>query len=75
MAETDRIFSPVSEKDITGAILGEFSKELDNYVESDVTIIGAGPSGLCCGRALAQKGIKVLIERRWSHGKCVSRRQ
>ena len=64
MTATDRLFSPSSEKDITRAILGEFSKELDSYVESDVTIIGAGPSGLCCGRALAQKGIKVLIVER-----------
>ena len=41
MTATDRLFSPSSEKDITRAILGEFSKELDSYVESEVTIIGA----------------------------------
>ncbi len=64
MAGKDNIFSPSSEKEITRAILGAFSAELDSYVESDVTIIGAGPSGLCCGRALAQKGIKVLIVER-----------
>ena len=64
MAQADRIFSPSSEKDITRAILGAFSAELDSYVESDVTIIGAGPSGLACGRALASKGIKVLIVER-----------
>lgn len=64
MDKADRIFSPSSEKDITRAILGAFSAELDSYVESDVTIIGAGPSGLACGRALASKGIKVLIVER-----------
>ena len=64
MDKADRIFSPSSEKDITRAILGAFSAELDSYVESDVTIIGAGPSGLTCGRALASKGIKVLIVER-----------
>ena len=64
MANADNIFSPSSEKDITRAILGAFSSELDSYVESDVTIIGAGPSGLACGRALASQGIKVLIVER-----------
>ena len=64
MANAGKIFSPSSEKDITRAILGAFSAELDSYVESDVTIIGAGPSGLACGRALASKGIKVLIVER-----------
>ena len=64
MANADNIFSPSSEKDITRAILGAFSAELDNYVESDVTIIGAGPSGLACGRALAAQGVKVLIVER-----------
>ena len=61
MADAEKVFSPSSEKDITRAILREFSSELNSYVESDVTIIGAGPSGLSCGRILAQKGIKVLI--------------
>ena len=64
MANPDNIFSPSSEKDITRAILSAFSAELDSYVESDVTIIGAGPSGLVCGRALASQGIKVLIVER-----------
>lgn len=64
MADAEKVFSHSSEKDITRAILGEFSSELDSYVESDVTIIGAGPSGLACGKELAKKGIKVLIVER-----------
>jgi len=64
MPNSDKIFSYSSEKDITRAILGAFAAELDSYVESDVAIIGAGPSGLVCGRELAQKGVKVLIVER-----------
>ena len=61
MAETSNIFSPSSEKDITRAIVREFAADLDKYVDSDVTIIGAGPSGLVCGKELAAKGFSVLI--------------
>ena len=37
-------FSPVGEKEITRAIVTEFSKEFLKYVESDCMIIGGGPS-------------------------------
>ncbi|HET6266222.1 MAG TPA: sulfide-dependent adenosine diphosphate thiazole synthase [Acidobacteriota bacterium] len=57
----DRIFENVPEKDITRAIVREFMKELDEYVESDVIIIGGGPSGLVTARDLALEGQKVLV--------------
>lgn len=63
MAEK-KIFSPVSEADITRAIVGEFSKQFQEYVESDCLIIGAGPSGLMMGKEIAAKGKKVLIVER-----------
>ena len=43
-------FSPVGEKDITRAIVTEFLKQFEEYVESDCIIIGSGPSGLMAGR-------------------------
>jgi thiamine thiazole synthase len=58
------IFSPVGEKEITRAIVGEFASQFDDYVESDCVIIGAGPSGLVAGRDLANAGKKVLIVER-----------
>ena len=58
------IFSPVGEKEVTRAIVGEFSSQFDEYVESDCVIIGAGPSGLIAGRDLANAGKKVLIVER-----------
>ena len=57
-------FSPVGEKDITRAIVTEFAKQFEEYVESDCVIIGGGPSGLMAGSNLAKAGKKVLIVER-----------
>ena len=57
----ERVFSAADEKDVTRAILNSFTEELDEYVESDCLIIGAGPSGLMAGRELARRGVKTLI--------------
>ena len=57
-------FSPVGEKNITRAIVSEFAKQFEQYVESDCVIIGGGPSGLTAGRNLAKAGKKVLIVER-----------
>jgi len=54
-------FSAAGEKDVTRAIVEGFAREFISYVESDVIIIGAGPSGLIAGRDLARAGKKVLI--------------
>lgn len=55
------IFSKVSEKDVTKAIVSSFADEFLDYVESDVIIIGAGPSGLYAAKKLAEQGVKTLI--------------
>ena len=60
----EKIFSRVSEKDITRAIVAEFSRQFSEYVESDVIVVGGGPSGLMAGRELASTGLKVLIVER-----------
>ncbi len=61
---TKKIFSSVGEKEVTRAIVDEFSKQFSEYTESDVIIIGAGPSGLMAGKELALAGLKVLIVER-----------
>lgn len=56
-----KIFSEVGEKEITRAIVDEFTKEFNDYAQSDVVIIGAGPAGLMAGRELAKAKVKTLI--------------
>ncbi|MFH1519419.1 MAG: sulfide-dependent adenosine diphosphate thiazole synthase [Candidatus Omnitrophota bacterium] len=59
-----KIFSSVGEKEVTRSIVNEFLKQFSEYTESDVIIIGAGPSGLMAGKELAIAGYKVLIVER-----------
>ena len=57
-------FAAVGEKEVTRAIVGEFASQFQEYVESDVIIVGGGPSGLMAGRNLCNAGKKVLIVER-----------
>lgn len=59
-----KIFSDVGEKEVTRAIVNQFLEQFAEYAESDVVIIGAGPSGLMVGRELARFGYKVFIVER-----------
>ena len=54
-------FANVTESQVTKAIVTEFGKAIDYHAESDVIIVGGGPSGLMAGKELANKGVKVLI--------------
>ncbi|MBI4733396.1 MAG: thiazole biosynthesis protein [Rubrobacteridae bacterium] len=55
------IFAPVSEASVTKAIVGEFLSEFLEYVESDVIIVGAGPSGLMAAKDMADAGLKTVV--------------
>ncbi|MFQ6105564.1 MAG: FAD-dependent oxidoreductase, partial [Candidatus Hydrothermarchaeaceae archaeon] len=58
------LFDRADEKDVTRAIVDSFSKDLQEYAESDVIVVGGGPSGLTAARELARKGAKTLIVER-----------
>lgn len=60
-------FSPVSEQEVTRAIVQEFSKFLSDYASCDCIIIGGGPAGMMAARDLSLAGLKVLIIERNSH--------
>ena len=55
------MFKKISEAQVSRAIIREFTSWLDDYVTSDVIIVGGGPSGLVAGRDLARAGHKTLI--------------
>ncbi|MCM8757445.1 MAG: sulfide-dependent adenosine diphosphate thiazole synthase [Candidatus Omnitrophica bacterium] len=55
------MFKNVSEAKITKAIVGEFARWFQDYIVSDVIVVGAGPSGLMAARDLAREGLKTLI--------------
>ena len=53
--------APLRERDVTRHIAREFYKEFDQLIESDVIVVGGGPSGLICTRDLASMGFRTLL--------------
>ena len=58
------LFHPVKESEVSKAIVGSFLRQFEEYINSDVIIVGGGPSGLVAGRELGKAGLKVLIVER-----------
>lgn len=57
----ERIFSKASEKQVTRAIVSEFCEEFCQSIESDVIVVGGGPSGLVAARELEKSGYKTVV--------------
>jgi thiamine thiazole synthase len=55
------MFAKTTEASISRAILREFAAWFDEYLKSDVIVVGAGPSGLVAARDLAKSGFKTLV--------------
>ena len=58
------IFQKAGEADVTRAILAGFTRDFEEYTDTEAIIIGSGPSGLMAARDLAKKGVKVVIMER-----------
>ena len=59
-----QVFSSASESQVTRAIVTEFTSMLTDHIESDVIIVGGGPSGLMAGKVLSEGGAKTLLVER-----------
>jgi thiamine thiazole synthase len=57
----DPTFAPVGEVPISRAIVEGFARDFSKSIESDVLIVGAGPSGMVAGMDLARAGFNVAI--------------
>jgi thiamine thiazole synthase len=55
------IFEKSSETAVTRAIVAGFVKDMEKFADTDVIVVGGGPSGLIAARDLSLRGVKVLI--------------